>query len=82
MLVVGLMSCTISSGSSGARDARDAMKCRESVELAYPDAIVYPVPDKKYLFIVMRDNCEVLLVSTMDLNSPKVTSVNVIKRSK
>ena len=80
MLVTGLISCN-SFDSPGNREARDTMKCRESVELAYPNAFVYPVPDKKYLFIVVSDNCEILLVATMDYNSPKVTSVNVIKHS-
>ena len=73
------MGCIMFTSSSV--DARNNMKCQETVETTYPDAIVYPIPEEKYLFIVARKNCEVLLVTTLDAKSTKITSVNVIKHA-
>ena len=72
VLVAGLISCS----------GLNSSKCRETVEKVYPDAIIYSSPGRSYTFIVMRDNCEVLLVTTGDLYTTKITNTNLIKRAK
>ena len=57
----------------------DNIKCQQSVQKSYPNAIVFAIPDEKYSFIVVDTCGEVRYVKTMSTKTTEITHNILIK---
>lgn len=56
-------------------DAMDVEKCYENVQKAYPNNKVLTTKDSEFTFIVVIDSNNVMLVETLNLTNPNISSI-------